>query len=212
MTRWNSLHDFAGPLVVDTSVLINLCATGKFEELLAALPGLLVIVGEVLREFEAGQEQGAVRAGDFSAWAKRGMLALAALGEAGQRHFDDLTGGSAEESLDDGEAAAIACALKREGAIATDDRKGLRICRERFPRLPAASTMDLLTDPRAETALGRKGQAAAVYRALRLGRMRVPEEYYAETVALIGPQRARRCPSLPAQVRAGGKRGPPLRR
>ena len=206
MTRWNSLHDFAGPLVADTSVLINLCATGKFEELLAALPGLFVIVGEVLREFEAGQEQGAVRAGDFSAWAKLGMLAFAALGETGQRHFDDLTGGSAEESLDDGEAAAIACALEREGAIATDDRKGLKICRERFPRLPTARTMNLLADPRVEAALGRKRQAAAVYRALRLGRMRVPEEYQERTVVLIGPERARRCPSLPARLREGRRR------
>ncbi len=202
MTRWNSLPDFAGPLVVDTSVLINLCATGSFEELLAALPGILMIVEEVLQEFEVGQEKGAVRASDFPAWTKRGMLAVAALREIGLRHFNDLT----ERSLDDGEAAVIACALERGGAAVIDESKGLRICRERFPRLPTASTMDILTCRQAETALGRGGQAQAVYNALRLGRMKVPEEYHEKTLALIGKDRARQCLSLPARIREGGRR------
>lgn len=203
MTRWNSLPDFAGPLVADTSVLINLCATGSFEELLAALPGVLMIVEEVLREFEAGQEKGATRAGDFSAWAERGMLTVAALNEIGLRHFDHLTD---KPSLGDGEAAVIACALERGGTAVIDESKGLRICRERFPHLPTASTMDLLTCRQAATALGREGQAQAVYNALRLGRMRVPEEYHEKTLALIGRKRARQCLSLPARIREGGRR------
>lgn len=206
MTHWNSLPDFAGPLVADTSVLINLCATGSFGELLAALPGVLMVVEEVLREFEAGQEKGAVRAGDFPVWAERGTLALAGLGETGRQHFGNLVGGPATEALGNGEAAAIACALERGGAAVIDESKGLRICRERFPRLPTASTMDLLTCRQAEAALGRRGQAQAVYNALRLGRMRVPEEYHEKTLALIGRNRARQCLSLPARIREGGRR------
>ena len=49
--------------------------------------------------------------------------------------------------------------------------------------------------------LGRDGLTEAVFNALRLGRMRVLPHHLSWVVDLIGPERARQCPSLPSSVR-----------
>ncbi len=59
-------------------------------------------------------------------------------------HFADLVGGAAADTLDDGEAATIACAMERSAIALIDDRKAIRLWAERFPHLAVGCTLDVL--------------------------------------------------------------------
>jgi len=105
----------------------------------------------------------------------------------------DLSGG-----LDDGEAATIALAIPHsESAIAViDERKALRIFRQRWEKRSAISTLTLLTNSRIVAGLTRKQFQDCIYSALFYARMRVPAEFQDWVVNLIGRDRACLCSSL----------------
>jgi len=115
-------------------------------------------------------------------------------------HFESLVSGSAAETLDDGEAATIACAIERAAVALIDDRKAIRICTERFPNLTVGCTVDVLAQRHVQAALGRQ-LGEAVYSALENGRMRVPDRYGPWVVDLIGKERAAGCRSLAKRFR-----------
>ena len=117
-------------------------------------------------------------------------------------HFESLVSGSAAETLDDGEAATIACAIERSAVALIDDRKAIRTCTERFPNLTVGCTVDVLAQRHVQAALGTR-LGDAVFSALDLGRMRAPERYAQSVVDLIGKDRAVSCRSLPRRFRAG---------
>ena len=118
-------------------------------------------------------------------------------------HFENLVSGSAAETLDDGGAATIACAIERSAVALIDDRKAIRICKEDFPNLTVGCTVDVLAQRDVRAALGRQ-LGEAVYSALERGRMRVPDRYGPWVVHLIGKERAAGCRSLPKRLRIGG--------
>ena len=115
-------------------------------------------------------------------------------------HFSSLVSGSAAETLDDGEAATIACAIERAAVALVDERKAIRFCAERFPNLAVGCTVDVLAQHHVQAALG-PGLVDAVFNALDRGRMRVPEKYGRWVVDLIGKERAAGCRSLPKRFR-----------
>ena len=105
--------------------------------------------------------------------------------------------------LDDGEAAAIACAVE-EGAVAfIDDGKAVSLCSRRYPNLAVASTLDLFAQDAVLTALGRDALADALHGALQFARTRVLPQHEDWVVGMIGHDRARSCESLRATVRFG---------
>ena len=171
MALRSCLDERPAPVVADTSVVINLNATGCSEAILGALPNRCVVV------YESAQ-----------------------LGDVGTSHFAGLVGGAAADTLDDGEAATIACAIERSTIALIDDRKAIRICAERFPHLAVGCTVDVLAQHHVQAALGRR-LADAVFNALDRGRMRVPERYEQWVVDLIGEERTALCHSLPRRVR-----------
>jgi hypothetical protein len=122
-------------------------------------------------------------------------------GALGERTFVDLVVGPAADTLDDGEASTIAYAVEHGIRPAIDERKALRICRQRFAQLRPLSTTHLFMEQAVTTALGRDALAEAVFNALSRARMRVMPEQVDWVVALIGAGRAAQCPSLPAEVR-----------
>jgi predicted nucleic acid-binding protein len=175
-----ALIDPAAPLVADASTIINLVASGSAEAVIAALPNRFVVVDVVPRELE-----------------------IVALPDEAASWFEELVVGSAVETLDDGEAATIACALALGGTALIDERKATRICAERFPQLRVACTVDLLTHPIIQERLGLALLADAVFRALRDGRMGVAPRHLEWVLGLIGEERAALCESLPRRVRTG---------
>ncbi len=196
------LTDSTLPAVADTSVIINLNATGYSEALLGALPNRFLVVEEVSFELEVDSRTGRNDAEALSALVAQGSVELVRLGDAGTQHFTSLVSGPANQTLDDGEAATIACALEHGATVLIDERKAIRICAERFGELSTGYTVDIFTQDDVQRILTRDTLADAVFNALYQGRMRVPDHYVGWVVNLIGEERAAQCRSLPAAVRA----------
>ena len=203
--EWRScLTDSTLPVVADTSVIINLNATGYSEALLGALPNRLLVVEDVSFELAVDSRTGRNDAEALSALVAQGRVELVRLGDIGTQHFISLVSGPAHQTLDDGEAATIACALEHGATALIDERKAIRICTERFGALATGCTVDIFAQNDVQRVLERDPLANAVFNALYQGRMRVPAHYVGWVVNLIGRERAARCRSLPASVRAAG--------
>lgn len=205
MARQSCLDDPAAAVVADTSVVINLNASGYAPAILEALPNSFLVVSEVERELREDRQTGRNDAVALAQWVDSGRAEVVRLGERGMERFYDLVSGAAARTLDDGEAATIAHALETEPPAVPliDERKANRICAERFAALVTGSTVDLLAQGDVRTALGPERLAEAVFDALRHGRMRVLPRHLEWVVDLMGPERARQCKSLPRSVRSG---------
>ena len=195
------LDERAAPVVVDTSVVINLNATGCAEAILRSLPNRCVVVEDVLLELQIGRQTGRGDADALAVLLEQHLVEHARLGNTGMSHFRSLVSGSAFETLDDGEAATIACAIERGAVALIDERKATRICAERFPNLTIGCTIDVLAQRQVQAALGSR-LPDAVFNALDRGRMRVPDMYGQWVVDLIGKERAAGCRSLSKRFRA----------
>jgi predicted nucleic acid-binding protein len=195
------LPEPAAVLVADASVAINLNATGCAAEIIGALSERVVIVDAVFDELEGGREKGRRDAECMQQLVAQRLVQIDRLSLIGLRHMEGLVVGSATETLDDGEASTIAYAAEINALAVIDERKAIRLCRERFPQLRLGSTVDILARPELERALGRARLADAVFNALQIARMRVLPERLQWVVHLIGVARASRCLSLPRSGR-----------
>ena len=195
------LIDSEAPMLADTSVVINLDATGCFGRILDALPNRLQVSEIVEHEVRLGEIDGAREKSGILEIIACGQVDVVGLAGEGLRRFRSLTSGRAVETLGDGEAATIACALELGAIALIDERKGLRISAEKFPSLVTATTLDTLAHPRVQAGLGVERLTEAVFNALTRARMRVPQQYYRWVVDLIGADNARKCNSLPRWVR-----------
>lgn len=195
------LDERVAPVVVDTSVVINLNATGCAEAILRSLPNRCVVVEDVVLELQIGRQTGRGDADALAVLIEQHLVEHARLGDVGMSHFSSLVSGPAAETLDDGEAATIACAIERGAVALVDERKAIRICAERFPNLSVGCTVDVLAQHHVQAARG-PGLADAVFNALDRGRMRVPDQHGQWVVDLIGKERAAGCRSLPKRFRA----------
>ena len=201
MERQSCLNDLTLPVIADTSVVINLNASGCTEAILDALPNRFLVVSEVRRELEEDRRTGRNDASALNALVASGRVEIVQLGDSGLQHFSGLVTGPATQTLDDGEAATIAYALEHGAVALIDERKANRICTERFAALLTGSTVDLLAQDNVQAALGHDRLVDAVFHALRYGRMRVLPHHVRWVVDLIGQERAAQCPSLPRTVR-----------
>jgi predicted nucleic acid-binding protein len=197
-----ALIDPEAEIVADTSAVINLVAAGCASTIAEALPNLIVVADVVSAELEIGRRHGHRQADQLRELVDRRMVRIVSLGGVALQHFESLVIGPALVTLDDGEAATIAYAANHAAVALIDERKARRICGERFPAVRVAATIDLLIHPSVYSKLGRDGVADAIYNALQDGRMRVLPDHLEYVVALIGPERAALCPSLPRVVRS----------
>ena len=205
MVRQSCLDDLTVPVVADTSIVINLNASGYAPAILEALPNRFLVVSEVERELPEDRQTGWNDAVALAQWVASGQAEVVRLGERGMERFHDLVSGPTTRTLDDGEAATIAYALETEphAVPLIDERKANRVCAERFAALVTGSTVDLLAQGDVRAALGPERLAEAVFNALRHGRMRVLPRHLQWVVDLMGPERANQCKSLPRSVRSG---------
>lgn len=195
MTCSSSLADDLTPLVLDTSVLINLHACSHGVRILTAIPNEIAIPDIVVRELghetsRANGEHQFVQ--DLLA---RNVVRSVPLDEAGWRVFGKLTTDS--PSLGDGEAATIALAATSGFRPVIDDGKGRKSAETLVTDRTAAWSLDLLVHPEVQARLPDGGYVEAVYLALREGRMRIDEIRCDAVVKLIGVERALGCTSLP---------------
>ncbi|WP_457155372.1 DNA-binding protein [Mesorhizobium sp. P5_C1] len=195
MTFSSSLADDRRPLVLDTSVLINLHACTYGERVLTAIANGIVVseivAGEL--EHETGRKNG-----DHSflhgliAW---GKVTVVGMTDREFELFATLTAGS--PSLDDGEAATISIAASRRFRAVIDERKGRARAASLMNGEEPGWSLDLLRHPRVLQSLDELQATDAVYLALRHGRMRIPAQCGDYVVELIGRTRALECSCLP---------------
>ncbi len=191
-------------VVVDTSTVINLNATGCASEILKALPNHLQVATAVVSELELGRQRRRQDADLLVELVSVGLIEVVELNDQGTECFEELVVGSAAVTLDDGEAATIACAIANGAIAVIDERKANRICSERFPHLRVGSTVDIFMHPEVQRILGRQKLSDAVLSSLRYARMRVLGHHLDWVVGLIGPEQAITCSSLPRDIHTFG--------
>lgn len=189
-------------LVADASVVINLNATGRAQDIITALPIRYAVTENARAELAGGARNGHDDARKLQTLLDGGFVDLVRLGDSGNSIYESLVEGSALRTLDDGEAATIGYAYEIGGVAMIDERKARSLCTDRFPELQVVSTVDLLLHEIVAGALGRQGQIDAIINALQVARMRVPLDQVNRVVALIGDQSATSCRSLPKAARA----------
>ena len=201
MGSLTSLSDSSALVVIDTSVAINLYATGCSSEILNALPNQLLAVEAVLSELDEGSRRGRRDPAWLQKLVSNRLIGIVSLGDLGLQHFEELVVGSASDTLDDGEAATIAYAVEKSAIALIDERKAIRICAERFPNLRLGSTVDLFTHPNVQQELGKNKLTTALVNALQNSRMRVLPHHIDWVIGMIGEDQAALCSSLPKSSR-----------
>lgn len=197
------LTDPSLSIVADTSTIINLGASGCTAAVLQALPNRVVLTDTAVAELRTDRRTGRDDAKLVHSLIRANLADVAALADLKQDHFAALVAGPAVETLDDGEAATIACALERNAVAVIDDGKAIAICARKYPGLVVASTVDLFAHSATVAALGESILADAIYAALQTARMRVLPRHESWVTGLIGETRARSCLSLRGALRSG---------
>jgi predicted nucleic acid-binding protein len=193
-------------LVLDASVVINLLATGYAAEILAALNRPILLPVPVVREVEIGEQRGHGANTKCRELLVSGRIEITDLDGASLPVFVDLVGGSTSSSLADGEAATIAIASTRGGCVVIDEKKATKLLPARFPRIAAATTIDLLSHKTVVRQLGRESLAAGTILALKEARMQVREIQFGWVEDIIGEAAVATCSGLRRLVR-GRQRG-----
>lgn len=199
------LNDEAAPFIVDASTFINLNGTGCAAAILGAVPNRIIVMDGVVDELRMDNRSLRDDAQLLASLIAKGLVSEIATGALNGDHFEHLVLGNSADTLDDGEAATIACAVEMRAVAVIDERKAKRICRARYPWLVVASTIDILALECVAKALGEERLAEATYNALSAARMRVLPEHINWVVELIGVERTVLCTSLPAHVRAAAQ-------
>lgn len=190
------LAEISGDLILDTSVIINLSASGVAAEVIRALPCSVLIVDVAVTEVRLDGRNGRSDADALSHLTSQGAAGIVTLDARGMEIFEKLV-----VSLDDGEAATIAAAVGRRAVVVLDERKARRICADEFPDIVQATSIDLFSHPAVAEHLGNDGLAEAVHSALKNARMSVRADQRDWIVNLIGEERAAECSSLPAPIK-----------
>lgn len=200
------LNDETAPFIVDASTLINLNGTSCAAAILGAIPNRILVMDAVVDELRMDTRNSRNDARLLASLIADGLVSEVGIAALKSDHFERLVLGNTADTLDDGEAATIACAIEMQAVAVIDERKAKRICRAWYPALIVASTIDILALDCVAKALGDEQLAEATYRALSAARMRVPPEHIDWVVNLIGAERAVLCTSLPEHVRAALRR------
>lgn len=188
-------------MVADASVWINLVATGSAARILTALAQPVVITDVAFEELDRGRPKGRQAADEVTALLHMGLAEIVQMEAADEGLFLSLVSGPALETLDDGEAATLACAHRLGVCAMIDERKATSLAARRFPHLEVRSTADVLLAAAVRGSFDEAELAEVLFNALIGARMRAPEHLAQEIVRLLGDERAARCLSLPARLR-----------
>jgi hypothetical protein len=192
-SRLSSDHDI---LVIDASVAINLLGTGRPADLLRILDRRVIIDQLALAEVTSDPFSKLPGRAAIDALVRSGLIATEKLSAAAFETFLELTAASPPDDLGDGEAATIAHSFDLGAVPVIDERKATRISLSLRPEYPILHTIDILGCSAVESALTRRELSDLIFAALSHARMRVPVPCRDWVCALIGPERARSCPSL----------------
>ncbi len=176
------------PLVLDTSVIVNLSACSFGEQILRVVPNKVVVAKIAADELVVGKSESLF----LESLVSNALVELTELTDDEFNTFGNLVG-----NLGDGESATIAIAINRQIFPIIDDRKGREHAANLQRDLEPAWSLDLFRHPHVTSHLGSPADVDAIYLALINGRMRIPNHATEEVIQLIGEERAKACVSLP---------------
>jgi len=197
MSYSSCLANVSGELVLDTSVIINLSASGVATDVLQALPARVLVVDIAAAEVRQDSRNGRSDVDLLAGLTAASAVSLVTLDSKGMEIFEKLV-----LSLDDGEAATIAAAVGRKAVVVLDERKARRICKEEFSEISQATSIDIFSHPAVVEHFGNDRLGDAVHRALKEARMGVRTDQRDWIIGLVGEERAEKCSSIPAPKRA----------
>ena len=192
-SRLNSDH---GVLVIDASIAINVLGTGRPADLLRMLNRKVLIDELALEEVTSDPFSKLPGREAMEALIRPGLISSVRLSALAFEVFLELTGATPPDDLGDGEAATIAQSFDIGAVPVIDERKATRISLSLRPKHPILHTIDILACSAVTTALTRQELGDLIHAALSHARMRVPIPCRDWVCAVIGPERARSCPSL----------------
>lgn len=134
--------------ILDACSLLNLYASRYLESILKSRAGQFFIVEQVRQESLYIRKSSESAAGFeyepviLEPYCQSGLIKLVSLESEDEiRLFVELAA-----QLDDGEAATIAVAIKRQMAFVTDDRKAMRIFEQQNPATRGLSTLEIIRE------------------------------------------------------------------
>lgn len=195
MTCSSSLTDDLTPLVLDTSVLINLYACTFGKQALAALPNDIIVPDIVIQELAHETSKNNGEHQFLESLISQGHIQSAPLNDGEWSVYERLI--TETPSLGDGEAATIAVAATQGFLPVIDDGKGRSQAIKIIPSKSPAWSLDIFMHPNVEAELVNGQHIEAIHLALRNGRMRIDDARCDAVVNLIGVDRALYCNSLP---------------
>ncbi|MFB9980650.1 hypothetical protein ACFSQQ_00650 [Mesorhizobium kowhaii] len=185
-------------LIADANVVIGLNASGHAGRIIELTRRRIIVPDNAGNELAIGARFGHDDGAQLEALVAEGLVERMMLDRTALATYEALIDGTHGDTLDDGEAATIAIAVRLGGVAVLDERKARRMCAQHFPAIVQGCTAQWLLGA---AALGRAAHAEAMVNALQKGRMLVPSEFLNDVVALIGQEAAGACPSLPRLVR-----------
>ncbi len=186
----HSLTDPNIPLIVDTSVIINLVASGIPEQILANISNPIYIVDAVLPELNSGNCKGRRDAEVLGKLLRDNIVSCVSLNDQAWEQFGQMVSGRAKTSLDDGEAATLAyCAIHNTVPV-IDERKANNFCKENYQYLKPISSAAMFRIAEKPMLKQKLSISEAVFNALTMGRMFVMPHHLDWIVKIIGPEKA----------------------
>jgi predicted nucleic acid-binding protein len=196
VTYSSCLADVDCKLVLDSSVVINLLATGQSELILRALDMPIMVTENVVREIEAGATSGYQQFHHLMRLIDDGLVQLVKLEGQALQAFFEIASGTASETLGDGEAATLAFAHATDYLAAIDEKKATILASRRFATLRIATTIDILAHASVRGLLGERALADSTVAALRTARMQARDYQLGSVLEVIGHENAAACSSL----------------
>lgn len=188
-------------VVLDTSVVLNLLASGGAARVLESLEYTFWVPTQVLREVKREPAPSSSERSTLPYLLDKGIL-REFLPEGDVLNIVlELVSAPGADGLEDGEAAAIAVAESLDCAVALDESKARRIATARRSVPMPLCSVDLFKALSGHRDLQDGELCELVFNALRLARMRVLHPHTDWVVQLIGRERTAQCPSLPAKIR-----------
>jgi predicted nucleic acid-binding protein len=188
MQSLSKLNSDSSPLFLDASVIINLVASDRIDEILKAIGRQIIIEKTVCNEFKRDPRDGGDAKKVIDALVTGGRLTVVSLTDSQYETFLDLTGALPPDDIGDGEAATIACA-DGVGAAIIDERKAMRVATKDFPHVPLYSSLDLLCADCVFASLGKDAVIGAVRDAIKKSRMRVPHHWKNWVLNFVGNEK-----------------------
>lgn len=132
-----------GPLVLDASVVFNLLASQRPDDVLRMIGEVFFIEERTLAEIKRHPIEGMCHKEVLARLVGDGLVHKHRMTQPEYDLYLSLVTGKPAECLDDGESAAIAVAVNSNYSVILDDGKARRIHRERFPSTQVVSSLGL---------------------------------------------------------------------